>query len=669
MKEAEELERDMAAPLTKGQTMIVCMSAVQRRMLARFGAVCGLDATYRVTMWGLPFFVLAVVNAQGQGFPAAFFWISEESSEAIAEALLHVRQMVPTWNPELLMVDKCDAEINAIKRVFPGCTIHLCDFHVKQAWQRWLNTGKHGVGDKGQKEDAYALLEDIAHAETLSKMRDAERALVAYMEATKNKPMQTWWRNEWEPCKQMWVNAYRSATFTRGLRTNNHNESMNKYLKRYLAERYDLKVGSMLRELYGDIVPNYEEKHGKEQAKDLGRKRKTALPAVLRGDGPGAKLPHLVTRALLKSEKASKSLEASGWSKVSQPHPAGNERYIFKGQNDSTYIVDLTVGTCACPHFMSRRIPCKHMLCVLASRQKTIYSLPQEVLQAPHMTIDLDSLLDQTYQMDGDDSPGEMEADADQPAGPVESFDDIEVGNASSAPPPASAHEPTSPELTPAQLRSQYNEVNKMVTSGFHQLLRSNKEAAKQVLETLKSARELCREARRGGRPGDFETSEGHRFRRNAAPDLYVNRTAGCERFDSASRGGGRGSGGRHGGRGRGGRGGRGTGRGAGGRGKAGSGTGGGGQTMRGKRGRSPTQDNAAQGPGVEGDTEYVKQPEAGRPRARGKQSGLRLSKAARRNAEVAESAKAAKATGAHACTQVVYQSAGFEVLACLNVT
>jgi len=81
MKYAAEIERDMPSPLTKEKSMIVTMSASQRRMLARFGAVVGIDATYRVTMWGLPFFVLAVVNAQGEGFPAAFFWISEEASE------------------------------------------------------------------------------------------------------------------------------------------------------------------------------------------------------------------------------------------------------------------------------------------------------------------------------------------------------------------------------------------------------------------------------------------------------------------------------------------------------------------------------------------------------------------------------------------------------------
>jgi hypothetical protein len=585
MKEATEMERDMAAPLTTGKTLIVTMSGSQRRMLARYGAVCGLDATYKVTMWGLPFFVLVIVNAQGQGFPAAFFWISEESNEDLAEVLLHIRQMVPTWKPKLFMVDKCDAEINAIKKVFPGCTIHLCDFHVKQAWQRWLNASKHGVGDKPKKQDAYTLLENIAHAETLSKMRDAEGELEEHMEATKNKAMQAWWRNEWEPCKHMWVNAYRTTTFTKGLRTNNHNESMNKYLKQFLAERYDMKVGSMARELYDDIVPSYEEKHGKEQAKDMGRKRKTALPAVLQRDGPGAKLPHLVTRVLLKSEIASKSLADSAWHKESQPHPAGSERYSFMGQNDNTYIVDLTAGTCACPHFVSRRIPCKHMLCILASSEKTIYSLPQEIIQAPHMTIDLDSLAGQTYQMDGDDSPGGMEADADQPAGPVESFDDIADEDASSVPPPVSAHEPASPELTTSQLRSQFNEVSKVLHSGFCELSKTNKEVAKQVLEMLNSAREITREGRRGGRPGDFGTSEGHRFRRNVASDPYVKRTAGCERFDSTSRGGGRGRGGR-------GRGGRG------------------------------------------GQTEYLKQPEAGRPKHKGKKHHLQYSAASVRQAK-----------------------------------
>jgi hypothetical protein len=58
MKEATEIEQDMAAPLTNGKTLIVTMSGSQRRMLALFGAVavstrrtrspCG---AYRSSCW------------------------------------------------------------------------------------------------------------------------------------------------------------------------------------------------------------------------------------------------------------------------------------------------------------------------------------------------------------------------------------------------------------------------------------------------------------------------------------------------------------------------------------------------------------------------------------------------------------------------------------------
>jgi len=43
------------------------------------------------------------------------------------------------------MIDKSDTEINAIKAAFPDADIRICFFHVMQAWQRWLRTGKNHV--------------------------------------------------------------------------------------------------------------------------------------------------------------------------------------------------------------------------------------------------------------------------------------------------------------------------------------------------------------------------------------------------------------------------------------------------------------------------------------------------------------------------------------------
>lgn len=133
--------------------MIVVATQKRSRMLVRFGQIVGMDATYKTVMWGLPFFILCVVNAQGQAYPAAYFWLSSETKEGIAEVLVCLKSMVPEWAPQIFMVDKSSAEIGAIEMVFPPPDTHtsLCDFHVKQSWHRTVNSSEYNVGKKEER--------------------------------------------------------------------------------------------------------------------------------------------------------------------------------------------------------------------------------------------------------------------------------------------------------------------------------------------------------------------------------------------------------------------------------------------------------------------------------------------------------------------------------------
>ena len=564
----------MSKPLSEGKTLILTMSESQKRMLARFGEVVGLDATYRVTMWGLPFFVVVVVNAQGHAFPAAFFWISEETSESIAEVLLHMRQMVPCWEPKLMIVDKSDAEIKAIARVFPPpkCFIMLCDFHVKQAWQRWLTASKNRVGDDAKKKEAYALMAAIAHAQTISLMEDAVRALENYIEGSNNEAMRTWWENEWKGCMQMWCRAYRSTKFTRGFNTNNHNESTNKTLKVQLAERYDLKMGSTVRALYDKIMPEYEMKHASEQALEMGRKSNMILPKVLLG-GRHAKLPENVTKQIASSASAAEKITPLSVLARSAT------QYNFIGAQ-GRYLVNLAEGTCECPHFQSRRIPCKHMLHALGTLNKTVFDLPKELLEAPHMSFDLESLVGQTYDdevdTNEDATPDMLDADTHAHAAPavfhpVQMFDDIAAA-ASSAARSSQVDQDSSPMISAGKLKSKWGEVIKNTTTEFFHNLESDPCNALQMFDLLETVWEKGRQGL-GGSSREFSRRVGTRMRNKCnGPAIYKNR--GPNSFDSISaNGGSRGTSGvRHGGRGGGGHGdsgGRG-GRGSGGRGRGG---------------------------------------------------------------------------------------------------
>ncbi|KAK3243648.1 hypothetical protein CYMTET_46712 [Cymbomonas tetramitiformis] len=91
---------------------------------------------------------------------------SSESAESIAEVLQHIRQLVLQWDPSLVICDKDDAELNAIAMVFPKATILLCDFHMKQAWDRWLKTASHGVAKEDQNK-VYAQMVFISMAPTV----------------------------------------------------------------------------------------------------------------------------------------------------------------------------------------------------------------------------------------------------------------------------------------------------------------------------------------------------------------------------------------------------------------------------------------------------------------------------------------------------------------------
>ena len=101
-----------------------------------------------------------MVDSHRKAFPCAFFIIHHEKAESVAEALAYLKHLVPDWRPGTIMTDKDDAEISACGQIFPTARLVLCEFHVKQAWLRWLRTSAHGV-PKEQQRRLYDMMSDI----------------------------------------------------------------------------------------------------------------------------------------------------------------------------------------------------------------------------------------------------------------------------------------------------------------------------------------------------------------------------------------------------------------------------------------------------------------------------------------------------------------------------
>mgnify|MGYP003342014933 CR=1 FL=1 len=88
-----------------------------------------------------------------------------ETEEIITEALTIYRDMLPPgafYNkvfPSLVMLHDCDAEINAVRNVFPESKVLLCTWQLTTASWRWLLNSNNGIhkDDKQYLQDLFTL--------------------------------------------------------------------------------------------------------------------------------------------------------------------------------------------------------------------------------------------------------------------------------------------------------------------------------------------------------------------------------------------------------------------------------------------------------------------------------------------------------------------------------
>lgn len=86
--------------------------------------------------YGLKLFTVMVKDRLGRGHAVCFFITQDETTATIREALSLLKDVSGGIQPAAVMLDKCAAEIKAVKDVFPDADILLCRFHVRQAWHR-----------------------------------------------------------------------------------------------------------------------------------------------------------------------------------------------------------------------------------------------------------------------------------------------------------------------------------------------------------------------------------------------------------------------------------------------------------------------------------------------------------------------------------------------------
>ncbi|XP_039523044.1 uncharacterized protein LOC120476154 [Pimephales promelas] len=103
------------------------------------------------------------------------------------------------------MVDKDQAEINAIRKVFNESHVLLCWYHVTQAVTRWLSRSESGVSGPENADSRAHIMQLMSELKSCSTEHEFKKKAETFHCQFKNlKDVCKYFRNHWEPIGLLW---------------------------------------------------------------------------------------------------------------------------------------------------------------------------------------------------------------------------------------------------------------------------------------------------------------------------------------------------------------------------------------------------------------------------------------------------------------------------------
>ena len=288
----------------------------------------------------------------------AEFICENEDAESIAEALRIIKSWNIGWSPRYFMVDYSLAEINAIGEVFPNASAYTCDFHRKQAWNRWVRSSKNNLNYKEQ-QVLTDLLQRVAYARRMSSYNVALVELRESSVYKTKKNVQDYVENIWVSCAERWAQAFRKQQAVNIVNTDHGVEAQNKHFKYdYLPRSVDKSAYGIAMLLVESFIPD-----SYQQYKDANFKRSRSYRAY-NDDIPES----LRNRQSHFIKNCMKSRFAAGEFRQSDIHCIDLDKGTFtvRSSRDSMviYSVQLQTPSCTCEAWRKTNFPCKHFYAV-----------------------------------------------------------------------------------------------------------------------------------------------------------------------------------------------------------------------------------------------------------------------------------------------------------------
>lgn len=216
---------------------IFFQTSYMRQSLEDYPELLLMDTTYKLCDNEMPLVVFSVVDCFGKGRIAGYSVIFSENKQIVTAALevlaLGCEKLVE--KVRVVYIDKAQSEIASIKEVLPNAEIHLCDYHVKDAFSR-VNV-KNLVKDKETWEEVDKLVKKMIHSHTKEEYDSLYEDL---NEAAGGKEcdFMKYFNKNWHNCGLVWCDYQRNGSFTLGERTTGRLESHNAKIKIMVDKKY-----------------------------------------------------------------------------------------------------------------------------------------------------------------------------------------------------------------------------------------------------------------------------------------------------------------------------------------------------------------------------------------------------------------------------------------------
>ena len=340
--------------------LLVYQNKFMRDMFTKYGQhITGIDATYKLTKYGLKLYWLVALDNLRHIQPVGVFITQYETDITIEKCLQilknHTVRINKQCEPKIWIGDRDNAQMKATSMVYPKSLYWLCILHVQR---NFFRTGKSKCANAQEQDEVMDLLTKMMYTRSKDKCDQFQKKLLQ----GKSAALKQYLRDQWfvEDIKKKWCMYYRNGIYSNNTHTSNIVESFNHITKTaWKPLMKDKTVSELFRVLVFEMLPEIEGRFKIFQfcASEHWRSRPTfELPDAL------CSLPHNVLIEFKKEQTKASMIDSD---KIKDKGNGCFEVPSSFNPETEVRIVDMKTGRCTCIIVTESRIICRHIWSVL----------------------------------------------------------------------------------------------------------------------------------------------------------------------------------------------------------------------------------------------------------------------------------------------------------------